>query len=445
LTTPKKKGKAAKRIDFKGKVPSIIRDRADGKCSVPRCKNPTRGPAANSRGSVNLGMACHIYSASPDGPRGWGDKDEKFIGSVENGLWCCQVHGSAIDKNEGEGYPVEVLFAWKALAEARAKKLIDDTPSPLGWVDTIEVLSFPNAKRLPKLKLWRYTLVAGVHLSGQTSLLQAAAALTHSEYVQRFATTKFDAVLAEPSFAARVTYSTVDTADKWVDIETRGSLIVRIENDRKCLLPPGDVEIVYAEEKDLKSLDHEDHLDFLTRLLRVDRSALFAIAEAMDTRLSPGRLRFREGVLTDDDEPEITRARRKPNGERYIEAYINKSIGAKTYQVAFNGLSTSEKGRLIVALLIAKARRISEERLTLLIVEDPISNFDNSNLLRLLSVIKEQPFQAVVCIPPSRYADVIVKGVEGASLQPLDELAPWRLCWLPDQLYDFSRPVHRQT
>ncbi|RQH06166.1 hypothetical protein [Paraburkholderia dinghuensis] len=432
-----KKKKATVRINFKAKVTSVIRDRADGKCSVPRCKNPTRGPAANSSGSVNLGMACHIYSASPDGPRGWGDKDENFIGSAENGLWCCQLHGSVIDKNEGEGYPVEVLFAWKALAEARATKLINDVPSPLGWVDTVELLRLAGAKRLPELKLWRYTLVAGVHLTGQTSLMQAAAAVTHSEYVQRFATTKFDTVPAEPSFTARVTYSTVDTVDKWVDVETRGSLIVRTEKDRKCLLPPGDIEVVYAEDSELKSLDHEDDLDFLTRLLRVDRSALFAIAEAMDVRLAPERLYFREGVLTDDEEPERTRTRYKPDGERYVEAYVRRSFGTETYSVVFNGLSTSEKGRLIVALLIAKARRISEERLTLLIVEDPISNFDKSNFLLLLNVIKDQPFQAIVCIPKFRYSDITIKGAEGVSLQPLDELEPWRLCWLPDQLYDF--------
>ncbi len=383
-------------------------------------------------------MACHIYSASPGGPRGWGDKDEKFIGSAENGLWCCQVHGTLIDKNAGEGYPVEALFAWKALAEARASKLINDIPSPLGWVDTIELLQFPHAKGLPKLKLWRHTLVAGVHLSGQTSLLQAAAAVTLSEYVQRFATTKFDTLAADAHFAARVTYSTVDTVDKWVDIEARGSFIIRIEKDRKCLLPPGDVEVVYAEENDLRSLNHEDDLDFLTRLLRVDRSALYAIAEAIDLRLAPGRLHFREGVLTDDDSMEIVRARRKPNGERYVEAYVSKLVGTETYQVAFGALSRSEKGRLIVALLIAKARRISEERLTLLIVEDPIANFDRSNLLRLLDVIKEQPFQSIVCIPPSRYTDVVIKDSEGVSLQRLDELNSWRLCWLPEQLYDLK-------
>ncbi len=381
-------------------------------------------------------MACHIYSASRDGPRGWGDKDETFIGSSENGLWCCAPHGGLIDKNSGEGYPVEVLFAWKALAEARVTKLLNDVPSPLGWVDTIELTKFPGVSKQPKLKLWRFTLLAGVGQTGETSLLESAASVSHSEYLNRFVSDKFDNPPMRPQFAARVTYSTVDTVDKWVDVEAKGSFIVRKEKNQPCLLPPGDLEIVYCGNNDLRWFDHEDDLDYLARILKVDRSALYAIAAVVDWRLCPGAIEFRQGVETDDDDPDVQRSRRKPNGERYIEACILRAFGTDTVSVTLGGLSTSERGRLIVSLLIAKARQISEQRLTLLVVEDPISNFDKGNFLRLLDVIKDQPFQAIVCIPQARRSEVIEVVGDRASLKAIEHLQPWRLCWLPESLYE---------
>ena len=90
-----------KRINFKSNVPDILYRQAGGRCSTPRCKNPTMGPYYDGDGAVNQGVACHIYSASEDGPRGWGDKDENFISSADNGIWCCQYHASLIDKNKG--------------------------------------------------------------------------------------------------------------------------------------------------------------------------------------------------------------------------------------------------------------------------------------------------------------------------------------------------------
>jgi len=41
------------------------------------------GPYFESERAVNMGVACHIYAASEDGPRGWGEKDEEFISSAD--------------------------------------------------------------------------------------------------------------------------------------------------------------------------------------------------------------------------------------------------------------------------------------------------------------------------------------------------------------------------
>ncbi|MET7140093.1 hypothetical protein M3S04_03915 [Xanthomonas sp. PPL139] len=431
MTMRKSTASPTKRINFKTSVAKIIRERVDGKCSVPRCKNAIRGPAAKGTGSINLGMACHIYSAALGGPRGQGGKDKAFIASAENGLWCCQIHGTAIDKNSGEGYSPDQLFTWKALAEARAAKLITDTPSPLGWIDAIEVRRFPNATSLPKLELSRYTLVAGVPECGQSSLLDLAGAVTQSAYAQRFIPAT-PAISLVPIVEARLTYTTVDALDRSVDVQVLGDDIHRALEGKPCLLPPGDIQVIYATLNDLQAMPHEDDVAFLLRLLGVDRSALKAIAKAIDLEVAPGRLQFRDGV--EEDDHGVSHPRCTPSGESYVEAVCEIPTG----EVTLKGLSTSEQRGLILALLIAKAEQISRERLTLLIVEDLIVNFDSSKFKRLLAVLGQMPFQVLVAVPPARYSELMEIRDDVATLKPNPELSSWRLRWLKAPIQNLS-------
>ncbi len=366
--------------------------------------------------------------------------DNAFIASAENGLWCCQIHGSAIDKNAGEGYPPEQLFAWKALAEARASKLITDTPSPLGWVDAIQLLRFPHATTLPRLELSRCTLVAGVTASGQTSLLDLAGAVTQSAYAQRF-------IQREPSTSrvpfveGRLTYATVDALDRSVDVQVLGDDIHRILEGKPCLLPPGDIQVIYTTLNDLQARPHEDDVAFLLRLLGVDRSALKAIANAIDLRLAPGPLRFRDGV--EEDDHGVSHPRRTPSGERYVEAFCEIRTDELPAEVTLNGLSTSQQRGVILALLIAKAQQISQERLTLLIVEDLIVNFDSSKFMQLLAVLGEMPFQVLVAVPPARHNELLEECAGVATLKPNPDLSSWRLRWLGAPIQDSSPSVRR--
>jgi hypothetical protein len=421
----------AKRINFKTSVAKVIRERVDGKCSVPRCRNAIRGPAAKGTGSINLGMACHIYSAALGGPRGQGGKDKAFIASAENGLWCCQIHGNAIDKNGGEGYSPEQLFSWKALAEARAAKLITDAPSPLGWVDAIEVRRFPNAASLPKLELSRYTLVASVPESGQSSLLDLAGAVTQSTYAQRFIPARPTTSLA-PIVEARLTYTTVDALDRSVDVKVIGDDIRRAVEGKPCLLPPGDIQVIYATLSDLQARPHEDDVALLLRLLGVDRSALKAIANAIDLRVAPGLIQFRDGM--EEDDHGVLHPRRTPSGEKYVEVVCE----IRTGEVTLGGLSTSEQRGLILALLIAKAEQISQECLTLLIVEDLIVNFDSNKFKRLLEVLGQMPFQVLVAIPPARYSELVEMRDNVGTLKPNSELSSWHLRWLKAPIQNLS-------
>lgn len=111
------------RIEFSAPVKRALAERAGFRCSFPECNAPTIGPSEEAPTAVNRsGTACHIYAAS-DGrgarrvPQGMEDEDR---GSIDNGIWMCARHGDLIDGDE-ERYPAEMLIAWRALAESKAK------------------------------------------------------------------------------------------------------------------------------------------------------------------------------------------------------------------------------------------------------------------------------------------------------------------------------------
>lgn len=412
------------RIDFRPGVPETLFKKAGGRCSVPRCKNPTMGPFFQRDDAVNMGVACHIYSASENGPRGRGGKDPEFIRSENNGIWCCEYHSPLIDKANGCDYPADVLFAWKALAEARTLKQMNDIPSPLGWVESIEFTQFPGLKQLPKIMLSRRTLMTGRNCCGKSSLMQAAASITHSKYADRFSGAKYG-ILQSESFCAKIIYSTVDALSKEILLEINGLEIARSEGVIPYLLPPGDIEVIYCSEADRRKLDHEDDVDYLMRALNVDKSALFALAKIGSGPLLPGKITFERAMLY-DDETEVETPRSKQDGDAYYELRFKKR-GSQGEPLPFVNLSTSEQGRIIIDLLIIKAREVSKQRLTILLIENLSINFDEINFELLLRVLSMEDFQIVVLLPPAREKDILDKTQEKPMLKELDYLKFWQL------------------
>ena len=431
MITNSKKSESG-RIEFDRGVPEILFKRANGKCSVPRCKKPTMGPFSESDGAVNMGIACHIYSAAENGPRGRGGKDGAFISSEQNGIWCCSYHANLIDKNKGNDYPATVLFAWKALVEARALKQMNDTPSPLGWVESIEFLTFPVKNTLPKAILSRRTLVWGRNGSGKTSLLEVAASITKSKYAERFSSTKRMSENGKHehlTFSSRIIYSTVDSFSKEIDIEITGDNITRHENQVTCLLPPGDIEVVYCSQDDLQKIEDEDDIDFMMRVLNVDKVTLFALAQIGTKSLIPGEIKFQRAMDYIDD-GDVLHPLSKDNGQPYYELAFKKEKEESFIPVEC--LSGTEKDRLILDFLITKAREVCKQRLTLLLIENLSILFDSDNFKSLLINLEKEDFQVVITLPPSREKELLNFTLQTPQLKPLDYLETWRLSIIGD-------------
>lgn len=426
-----------KRIDFASNVPDLLFRQAGGRCSVPRCTNPTMGPFYGSTGAVNLGTACHIYSASKDGPRGWGDKDEAFIKSEANGLWCCAAHSTVIDKNNGKDYPASQLFIWKALAEARVLKQINDSPSPHGWVESIEFIRFNPKIRLPKVQLSRCTLLwSAANGTGKSALMQLAASISDSSSAERFLVDATKSLADEDvsnEFAGKVIYSTVETLSKVVQLEFVVGGLVRRIGPTTFLLPPGDVAFIYCEGKPLTRRNGEDDLDLLMRVLGLDKSALLAIARLSNGVLMAGNFRFTHAQDCIEDETcDDLLKRIKEDGSPYMELSFQKTNGK--FFTSYEGLSSSEKTQLILDLFISKAREIAKERLTLLMLDDIVSTLDDKNFGFLMQALAKESFQSLVAVPPIKGRSFLIMDSVPARLVDEIRFLEWRVATLPAPL-----------
>lgn len=427
------------RIDFNKGVPETLYKRANGHCSVPRCKIPTMGPFKENEGAVNLGIACHIYSAAVNGPRGRGGKSDDFIASAENGIWCCSHHGSLIDKAKGRDFPADDLFLWKAIAEARTRKQMHDTPSPLGWVDSLELLKLPGFTRVPKLTLSRLNLLWGQNDTGKSVTLEASASLSSATHADRLMSGNpgiYDSLDESSQIVCKVTYSTVDSLSKELEIHIRDGFLSRREGSTVYLLPPGDIEIVYCSDEEVRQRSHEDDFEYLMRVVGVDSSALLALNSDSGTGLTLGELSFRKATVWDDSE-ECDRGKYKPNGERYIEAVV--AMRDFDAEVTLNNLSSSQHGQLILDLQIRKAREVCKQRLTLLIVDPLCRSFQIEKFSTLLSTVEKEDFQCLIQIP-GKVECLIFEMKDGNFLKSVDgkplllDAAPvtkWRLVTTP--------------
>lgn len=419
--------KNKKRIDFKSGVPDILFRKAGGRCSVPRCKNPTMGPYNNYDGAINMGVACHIYSASEDGPRGWGDKNAEFISSEHNGLWCCAYHASLIDKSNGKDYSTGTLFAWKELAEARTKKQMHDTPSPLGWVETISVEKFSNRLIKPKMTLSRWTLLYGKQSVGKTALLEFAASISNSKYADRFIGNE------NVFFETIIKYSTVDDFDKNIHMRIINQEFKRLENERDCLLPPGDLEIIYCDIDDIRPHIHEDHIDLMKRVLNVDKTALMSLCSIGTKTLMAGEIKFEQGIeyveseFSYEGDDYIPKRKLKLDENPFYELHFKSKDNKLNTFVTYDRLATSERAKLILDLQITKARETAKQRLTLLIVEGLVSNFDEYNFKVLLEALVHENFQVIVSIPPYLKTNLIDENEGLLVLHSHEYLKNWRL------------------
>jgi hypothetical protein len=120
--------KTTSRDDFSLPVKQKLAARAGHVCSNSGCRAPTSGPQLLEEKTVNVGVAGHISSAAPGGPRYNPALTSAERANIRNGIWLCQNCAKLIDSDEHR-YPVEILQQWKKLAEQAAHRQLGKAKS----------------------------------------------------------------------------------------------------------------------------------------------------------------------------------------------------------------------------------------------------------------------------------------------------------------------------
>jgi energy-coupling factor transporter ATP-binding protein EcfA2 len=298
---------------------------------------------------------------------------------------------------------------------------MNDLPSPLGWVELIEMDSCRLFKSMPKLKLSRFTLVCGMEGSGKSLLFEMAASISNSQYGERLIN------LSNSSHTkGTITYSTVDHHEIKLRLDFSNSNLHRYHNNTLLNIPPSDIEIIYYPSQIRGRFTEEDDLLFLMRILAVDKSALKTMCSDLGSNtLIKGEFYFEQSKSQDEDNGTETS---DVNGDGTPLLKLICKLDGRDFSLPFNSLSQSEKLRIVMSFFIIKAREISKHKLTLLILETDSINFDEKNFKKLLNVLLEQPFQVVLNVPNARYTNVIdVDELGNPSLKSHDYLERWSL------------------
>ncbi|MFC4311582.1 hypothetical protein ACFPN2_20955 [Steroidobacter flavus] len=175
-----------KRIEFSAKTKEAIAKRAGYRCSFLGCDRLTVGPDIDPRRFEVSGVACHIYSASQAGPRGWGSLAPQDIAATSNGIWMCAHHAGLIDKNAGAAYSPTLLAAWKADREQRTAREHNGLVLQQGWIKRLTVRQSPIFDDNCTLEFGKVTLIVGSIGSGKTALCDWISTLATCKHLSRW-------------------------------------------------------------------------------------------------------------------------------------------------------------------------------------------------------------------------------------------------------------------
>lgn len=108
------------RDGFSAPTKRLLEHRVNGRCSMPDCRRPTRGPASDPTRTINIGDAAHITAAAAGGARYDKSLTNEQRRSPENGIWLCKACAKLVDNDE-DRFPTSLLREWKRRAEDTAR------------------------------------------------------------------------------------------------------------------------------------------------------------------------------------------------------------------------------------------------------------------------------------------------------------------------------------
>jgi len=104
--------RSSNRDEFSPATKKALERQARGHCSNPECRRLTSGATSDGNDEIRIGVASHIEAAAEGGPRYRAEMTTEERKSADNGVWLCQVCGKAVDSKDSI-FSVDELRGWK--------------------------------------------------------------------------------------------------------------------------------------------------------------------------------------------------------------------------------------------------------------------------------------------------------------------------------------------
>lgn len=410
-----------KRIDFTDKVKYQMAQRVNHQCSIPRCTNPASAPNLyDDNQSVNMGTACHIYAAKSTGPRGQADKNPEYIGSVENGIWCCNYHGSRIDKFRGKEFTPDTLFMWKRLAEARVNRISSGYNYPYGYIDSIEILKSEKPsiypEQLPKINLSAHNILHSLQNSGQSTLLEFISCVGRDKFLNRW-----QQASSSTTLHAKIAYSMLDNNIDY-KIQLENTKFQRLSNNTLEYTPPNDIEITYI---DLFKSARENIIKHILDFLNIDLSTLDLILENLNANpedaLFPATYSRIIQQIDDKDNEGTVINKIDNDGEPCFTLNLIFSRNGETLNFPYEAFSTTEQIRILLSIIFSKAKLSAKDKPTLLIIASRGFGLDLVYLTKMLNILRRLGCQTIL-EAPWKYAKIFDSKITNTALPDLESI-----------------------
>lgn len=387
--------------EFSAPIRELVARRAAYRCSMPRCGRSTVGPAGSGQRTVSVGVAAHIYSAAPGGPRGTGGLTAEERASSDNAIWLCALHAALIDKNQGADYPAGTLISYKALHESRIARELQGGSTHFGWIDSLHVHTSPLFEGSPRIELGKLTLLIGDNGVGKTAICEWLAAATDTKYLERWRHLKPE----RQPLDIEIRYLDPEESSVRLALQDDCTLLYRA-NGRLTSIPTAPLKIIFPKFLSHNAVQRStDDLSLLSDALGLHPYQILGLF----SRISAG-----EGTNG------LSRLALEP--AEHSQRLLVDIEGAYKKNLPLAALSDSERDRLIMAICELAAKDLAIRYPTLLFL-DSVSRFDSTWLKRHGERLSspETPFQTV--------ASLVRRNIK------LDELrwAGWKVLELDDE------------
>ena len=332
------------RIDFSAEVKRRVADRNGHRCSFPGCDRTTIGPASAEPEIVSTGVAAHIYSASPGGPRGQSDLPPNDLGELANALWLGANHSRIIDANRGTEFSPALLLSFKTAHEALIRFEQQGPNYAFGCVQSLTIEESSVFARGASLHFAKTTVINGANASGKTALCEWLAGCGEISLLKRWASRGIRRERTQIRFYAinpvPLTWTLRIFNEANIQFDLNGSAVPRLNIHQK---------FVYIAAPPCRR-PNERISQYLARSFRIDPSTIHNVVRSLAAH---GGYHVNNTQFAHVDERE----------ELLVD--VDGSIPG----LGFRSLSSSEQKLVVLELGIELARLESERGPTMLLLD----------------------------------------------------------------------------